>query len=327
MKKAFHLFIVILLPLIVNAQNTIPRIYVHDPVMIKQDSIYYIFCTGKGITVYSSRDRVNWIREKPVFATSPKWVTEAIPKTHPNDFWAPDISYYSGSYYLFYSASVFAKNTSVIGLATNKTLNIHSPDFKWVDMGKVIQSVPNTDMFNAIDPNLILDDKGDPWLTFGSFWDGIKLVKLSADLKTPRESKPWRTIASRTRDKNLADSLPGDGAIEGPFIFKKAKYYYLFASWDYCCRGPQSNYKMVVGRSKKITGPYLDRNGIDMAKGGGTLILAGDKHWYGVGHNAVCTFDNIDYIIFHAYDAADNGKPKLRIEPISWDKAGWPVVK
>ncbi len=327
MKKWLCLLIIALFALRGYSQ-TIPRIPVHDPVMIKQDSLYYIFCTGRGISMWSSKDRVNWKREKSVFTQTPDWAAKAIPKVRPNDFWAPDISYYNGKYYLFYAVSVFGKNTSVIGLATNKTLHTDSPDFKWEDQGMVIQSVPGQDHFNAIDPNLIRDEKNVPWLSFGSFWDGIKLVKLSSDLKSAAQPKPWLTIANRGGLSHSSnDTTAGRGAIEGPFIFKHDSYYYLFVSWDYCCRGPKSNYKMMVGRSKKVTGPYLDRDSIDMANGGGTLVLAGDKDWYGVGHNAVCTFDGVDYLIFHAYDAADKGRSKLRVEALAWNKDGWPVVQ
>lgn len=126
--------------------------------------------------------------------------------------------------------------------------------------------------------------------------------------------------------QELDDSLPGDGAIEGPFIFCKAGFYYLFTSFDYCCRGPQSTYKMMVGRAASVTGPYLDRAGTPLAQGGGTLVLAGDRSWYGVGHNAVCTFDGTDYLVFHGYDAADKGHSKLRIEKLRWDADGWPQV-
>jgi len=327
MKRWLNLLIALLIGYTGYAQ-TVPRIPVHDPVMIKQDSLYYIFCTGRGISVWSSKDRVNWKREKPVFAASPVWVAKAVPKNRPNDFWAPDISYYNGKYYLFYAVSVFGKNTSAIGLATNKTLHTGSPDFKWEDQGEVLRSIPGQDHFNAIDPNLIRDERNVPWLTFGSFWDGIKIVKLNDDLRSVAQNKPWPTIASRgDLSHNSTDTTAGRGAIEGPFIFKHASFYYIFVSWDYCCRGPKSNYKMMVGRSKGVTGPYFDRNGNDMAKGGGTLVLAGDKDWYGVGHNAVCTFDGVDYLVFHAYDASDNGRSKLRIEPMSWDSDGWPLVE
>ena len=309
------------------AQTAAPvAIPAHDPVMIRQDGTYYLFCTGMGIAVWSSHDRKTWQPLPPVFAAPPAWAVAAVPgfKGH---IWAPDISVANGQYSLFYSISTFGKNNSCIGLATNKTMDPASPDFKWVDHGKVIQSVAGRDLWNAIDPNLTRDAAGTPWLSFGSFWDGIKLVKLRPDLSAPAEPTQWRTIAHRPRDPKLNDSLPGDGAIEGPFIFKKGNFFYLFTSFDYCCRGPQSTYKMMVGRAPAITGPYVDQAGVALNQGGGTLVLAGDKNWYGVGHNAVCTFDNVDYLVFHGYDAADRGHPKLRIEKLAWGPDGWPAVQ
>ena len=312
-----------------QAQPTspLPLISAHDPVMVRQNGTYYMFCTGPGIAVWSSKDRQNWTREQPVFASAPAWATQAVPGFRDNHIWAPDISFHDGRYYLFYSVSAFGKNTSCIGLAVNKTLNPKSADYKWVDQGRVIQSVPGRDMWNAIDPNLIRDEAGRPWLTFGSFWDGIKLVQLRPDLTAPAQPEQWRTLAHRPRDPRLNDSLPGDGAIEAPFLFKKGAYYYLFTSFDYCCRGPQSTYKMMVGRSKAVTGPYVDRAGTPLEQGGGTVVLAGNSQWFGVGHNSVYTFDGQDYLVFHGYDAADKGRSKLRIEPLSWDAEGWPGVK
>jgi arabinan endo-1,5-alpha-L-arabinosidase len=83
---------------------------------------------------------------------------------------------------------------------------------------------------------------------------------------------------------------------------------------------------MVVGRAEQVHGPYLDRNGEKMLAGGGTLVLQGNKQWYGVGHNAVYTFDNQDYLVFHGYDASDKGKAKLLVKTLSWDQEGWPIV-
>ena len=309
------------------AQVAPAPIPVHDPVLIRQNATYYLFGTGPGIAVWSSADRKTWKREKPVFANAPAWATQAVPGFRDNHIWAPDISVHNGVYHLFYSVSAFGKNTSCIGLATSPTLDPAAPNFKWTDHGRVIQSVPGRDMWNAIDPNLIRDEAGRPWLTFGSFWAGIKLVQLRPDLTGPAQPEQWRTLARRPRNPQLTDSLPGDGAIEAPFLFRKGEYYYLFTSFDYCCRGPQSTYKMVVGRSKALTGPYLDKAGLPLEQGGGSLVLEGDKNWYGVGHNAVATFDGTDYLVFHAYDAADKGRSKLRIEPLAWDTAGWPVVK
>lgn len=313
-------------PTSVHAQVP-PRIPVHDPVMIRQDSMYYLFCTGRGIAMWSSPDRLFWKYEKPIFDKAPDWVIKAVPgfKEH---MWAPDIAYYNGRYCLFYSVSAFGKNTSCIGLVTNKTLHVHSPDYKWEDHGSIIQSIPGRDNWNAIDPNLIVDEAGKPWLSFGSFWGGIKLVKLKDDLSgIADDPQEWHTLASRARDFKTGDLDAGEAAIEAPFIFKKGEYYYLFVSFDVCCRGVNSTYKVVVGRSKALRGPYLDKNDQKMRNGGGSLVIQGDENWHGVGHNAVATFDQVDYLITHAYDAADNGRPKLRMNPLSWDAEGWPVVQ
>ncbi len=309
---------------------------VHDPVMIKQDSLYYVFCTGRGISMFSSKDMIHWKTEKPVFDAAPQWVTEALPSFRGNSEWAPDISYYNGLYYLYYSVSAFGKNTSCIGVATNTTLNTDNPAYKWTDHGKVIQSIPGITNWNAIDPNFIADKDGTPYLAFGSFWEGLKIVRLSKDgLSIDQQIGDLTTIASRQIDKNKNENMPavagnpvsaGGNAIEGPFIFKRSGYFYLFASIDYCCKGPQSTYKMIVGRSKKLLGPYLDSKGVNMKYGGGDILLAGDSNWYGVGHNAAVALDGIDYLVFHGYDAADpRGASKLIIEKISWNK-GWPAV-
>lgn len=306
----------------------------HDPVMIKQGDTYYLFCTGFGVGVWSSKDLQTWRKEKPVFDTAPQWAVEAVPgfKGH---IWAPDIAYHKGWYYLYYSISAFGKNTSCIGLAVNKTLDTTSADFKWIDKGKVIQSYPGKTNWNAIDPNLVFDKKGKPYLSFGSFWEGLKLVQLKKDLQTLAESPDnLLSIASRKKDPTAPnppsiDDNPkdaGGNAIEAPFIFKRGGYYYLFASVDYCCKGINSTYKMIVGRSKNVRGPYLDSAGVRMDRAGGTLVMEGNKDWFGVGHNAVYTFNGRDYLIFHGYDAKDEGKSKLRIETLSWDEKGWPVV-
>jgi len=172
----------------------------------------------------------------------------------------------------------------------------------------------------------VIDSAGTPWLSFGSFWSGIKLVKLNAACTAPSEPQEWYDIAARPPEPCAPDTLAGNSAIEAPFIFKKNGYYYLFVSWDFCCRAEKSNYKMMVGRSRTVTGPYLDKSGRNMRLNGGTLLLEGDKNWYGVGHNATYAFDGKDYLIFHAYDAHDKGRSKLRIEELQWDNDDWPVV-
>ncbi len=302
-------------------------IRVHDPVMIREKSIYYLFCTGTRYfgLLFSRHDQL----EKRAGLYSMLRLPGPL-KLFPGfkgHIWAPDISFHKGQYYLYYSVSAFGKNTSCIGVATNKTFDASSSDFKWTDHGKVIQSIPGRDLWNAIDPNLAFDDEQKPWLTFGSFWSGMKLVKLDASLTKIAEPQEWYTISKRARDFKTDDYSAGEGPVEAPFIFKKNGYYYLFVSFDYCCRGLKSNYKVVVGRSTKIQGPYLDKDGVRMDQGGGSLVIEGNKDWPGVGHNSAYTFDGTDYMVFHAYDAKDEGKPKLKISKIEWDGNGWPVCK
>lgn len=298
-------------------------IRVHDPVMIRAGDTYYLFCTGMGISVFSSKDRKNWKKEPPVFEFAPGWAVETVPgfKGH---IWAPDISFHNGEYYLYYSVSAFGKNTSCIGLATNKSLDRNDKNFEWVDHGMVVQSVPGRDLWNAIDPNLVVDDQQVPWLSFGSFWSGMKLVKMNADAKTIAKPEEWYTISKRSRDFKTDDRNAGEGAVEAPFIFRKNGLFYLFVSFDFCCRGAESTYKIMVGRSDKIQGPYRDKDGNRLDEGGGTLVLAGNTRYPGVGHNSVYSIDGEDVMLFHAYDMQDNGKPVLKIVNLRWDEDGWP---
>ena len=220
----------------------------------------------------------------------------------------------------------------------------------------VVNSVPGRDMWNAIDANVIVDEEGKAWMDFGSFWGGIKLVRLKDNMLELAEGadREWHTVAARDRYWKLDEKDAGDAAnpdlkydviypkevlalnqasensaIEGPFLFHKNGYYYLFVSWDRCCRGVNSTYKILVGRSKKITGPYMDRKDDRMDWGGGELVVKGvptSKRWAALGHNSTYTFDGVDYLAFHAYDKTDNGRSKLVIKKIVWDADGWPSV-
>jgi arabinan endo-1,5-alpha-L-arabinosidase len=301
------------------------QVSIHDPVMAKEGSTYYLYSTGPGITFYSSQDMKTWKLAGRVFPGEPVWA-KSVAKSFNGHIWAPDITLHNGKYYLYYSVSAFAKNTSAIGLTINKTLNPASPDYKWEDQGIVLESVPNRDLWNAIDPNIIVDEKGTPWMSFGSFWGGLKLVKLDASWTKLAEPQEWYTIAKRQRPAFIDDRDPGPAELEAPFIYKKGDFYYLFVSWDKCCRGKDSTYKMMVGRSNDVRGPYLDKDGKNLAEGGGSLLLAGTEKWAGLGHNSVYNFDGKDYLVFHAYETADNGLQKLKIAELFWDQTGWPAV-
>ena len=303
---------------------SINKVMIHDPVMAEEKGMYYLFSTGQGINVMSSPDMKSWKPEPPVFTETPKWAVEMIDEC--KGTWAPDIIYHNGLYHLFYSCSAFGKNTSAIGHATTPTLDRKNPRFKWTDHGMIIRSIPNRDLWNAIDPNIIIDEDGTPWMAFGSFWDGIKMVRLKADLSAIAEPQEWYSLSRRQRSINVKGEDAGNGAVEAPFIMKHGDYYYLFVSFDYCCRGLQSDYKVAVGRSKNVCGPYLDRENRSMEHGGGTVIVKGDNDWAGIGHCATYKFGSKYYFIAHAYSIKENGAPKLYIREIKWTPDGWPEI-
>ncbi|MDO6423138.1 arabinan endo-1,5-alpha-L-arabinosidase [Saccharophagus degradans] len=301
------------------------QVSIHDPVMIKEGDTYYLFSTGPGITMYSSSDMKNWRREGEVFNQAPSWASNAVPnfKGH---LWAPDIIEKDGLFYLYYSVSAFGKNTSGIGVTVSPTLNPRAPNYGWQDKGMVLRSVPERDEWNAIDPNIVVDNNGTAWMAFGSFWQSLKMVALDSSWTKIAEPQQWHTIAALPKGSMPTGDAVKDGEIEAPFIFKKNDDYFLFVSWGKCCRKDESTYRLAIGRSKNATGPFLDKNGKDLAQGGGTLLISGNKNWPGLGHNSAYTFDGKDWLVLHAYESADNGLQKLKILEINWDKDGWPTV-
>lgn len=312
---------------------------VHDPVAIKCGDIWYLFSTGWCVDVWTSPDLKSWTPSGHVFDNPPAWALESVERYNGHT-WAPDIHFHNGLYYLYYSCSSFGKNGSAIGVAVNRSLDPKSPDYCWKDSGCVVRSIPGRDDWNAIDPNLFIDDDGSGWLSFGSFWSGIKLVRLDSTLTRPAEPQEWYHICRRpegtaedtseTDDAIKADSRgaifnPGNGAVEAPFIVKRGEWYYLFASYDLCCRGPKSTYNIIVGRSANVEGPYFDASGKSLYEGGGTSVLRGDSRFPGVGHCAVVDDGGRDILLFHAYDREHNYNSILLSREIKWD-GGWPVV-
>ena len=277
--------------------------------------------------VRCSDDLHNWTRCGEVFPAIPAWILETSPATR--ELWAPDVSFFDGLYHLYYAFSAFGKNTSGIALATNETLDRSSPRYKWIDRGLVLRSYA-TDDFNAIDPNLILDPRGEAWLSFGSFWGGIKMRHLDRHTGLLSTSDPkLYSLAARTRtvaDTPRNPDLPPDSeAVEAPFILQHGNFYYLFVSWDLCCRGLKSTYRTMVGRSKNVTGPYLDKSGMPMAAGGGSPFLQATSLWLGPGGESLLHLPTEDLIVFHAYSATD-GRPSLHISTVGW-RDGWPEAR
>jgi arabinan endo-1,5-alpha-L-arabinosidase len=296
---------------------------VHDPCVIKHEGTFHLFCTGQlrdatGLLPWRiSRDLAQWQLRGRIFDAIPAWASAAVPGVA--GLWAPDIAYFNERFHVYYSVSTFGSNVSAIGLVTNRTLDPNASQFGWRDEGLVVASARGDD-FNAIDPNHVVDLNGDHWLALGSFWSGLKLFPLDrATGKLAKGDARRFSLAARPAPEG------GPGAIEAPFIIERGGRYYLFASYDYCCRGVSSSYYLAVGRAERITGPYLGRDGRSMQEGFGTSLLRGDRRFRGPGHCAVLRDGEQDYLVYHAYDAEHEGRATLRIAPLEWQD-GWPAV-
>lgn len=295
---------------------------VHDPALIRQSDTFYLFATGNRragvLPIRCSKDLYHWARGGSVFDALPDWAVKEIPAAR--NAWAPDISRYRGKYHLYYSVSTFGKNDSAIGLATNRTLDPNSPDYRWTDEGLVVRSHAGRDDWNAIDPQLVIQDEQNIWLCWGSFWGGIMMRRVApATGKLSMTDTTLHNLARRPRTGGQP------GAIEAPFIIRHECWWYLFASFDFCCRGVNSTYNIRVGRAPAVTGPYADRAGVPMTEGGGTLVIeATTPGWRGPGHQAVLQDISGDYLVFHAYDGK-TGRSELKISTLVWDN-GWPRV-
>jgi len=279
----------------------------HDPSAIESNGTYYEFQTGLGAK--TSTNLTTWSGSSAPFA-APAWIKSAVSGV--TDLWAPDISYFGGTYHLYYAGSTFGSNKSCIGHATRTSLSTGS----WADQGSatICSNVTTTgDNWNAIDPNALLDADGTPWLVFGSFWGGIKIIQL--DQTGAREGTTVTGIAARPSN---------GGALEGPFMIRRCGYYYLFTSWDTCCKGADSTYNMRVVRGTSVTGPFADKAGTAAMQGGGTLIAQSDNTWAGPGGQSVMFVGSKAYLVYHAY-AMSNGTATLRIADLVWDASGWPM--
>jgi arabinan endo-1,5-alpha-L-arabinosidase len=297
---------------------------VHDPSIIRQGSTYYVFSTdasstqGGFIPIRCSTDKIAWTACGYVFSTLPSWISAAVPQA--TEIWAPDVSYFNGAYHVYYAVSSFGSNVSAIGLVTNTTLDSGDPNYSWVDQGLILQS-SSSDNFNAIDPNILIDSNGNVWLNYGSFWTGIYQQQID-----PTSGQ----IQSGSATYHLAERAPdvANDPVEGSSLVYENGYYYLFVSWDYCCESnpAQSNYKIVVGRGTSPNGPFLDQSGVDMAAGGGTILLQGDSTWAGPGgQTAYIDPTDGDLIVFHALLLSQNGLDYLFVRSLTWPN-DWPVI-
>ena len=286
----------------------------HDPTAIKVGDTFYRFQTGGRIGALTSGSiGSGWRNEGNALPNMASWLAAEL-GGNPADFWAPDVIYIGGKYHLYYSASGFGGNRSCIGHATQDQISATG----WQDTGQPVICTYGVENYNAIDPDVIIDQDGTPWMSFGSFWDGIMLIELDSDGNRVGNSV-----------ENLASGPDRDG--EGPFMIYRCGYYYLFLSHGICCPGASGRtandltYNIVVGRAESVHGPFADREGHALLNGGGTVVVEGygAPPFYAAGHGEWLLADGVPYIIYHAYPGGTANE--FRASELVWDEEGWPV--
>src|SRR6478736_8196916 len=281
--------------------------------IVKSKDAYWVFYTGRGVPSYYSKDLVKWERGPAVFATAPEWIAKTVPENRNMSYWAPDIIKLGDRYLLYYSVSTMGKMTSAIGLATNPTLDPNDPAYQWTDQGVVVQTRDGSG-HNAIDPAIFHDKDGSLWMTYGSYWSGIKLIQL--DPLTGKRLAPDSPLYA----------LAFNDSIEASYLCRHDDYYYLFVNWGSCCQGPKSTYNIRIGRSKTITGPYVDKAGGNLLNSGGSVFLATTNGpLIGPGHAGTLNALGKEWFTSDFEGALQmDGKATLAIMPLSWNTDGWP---
>ncbi|MGY2894015.1 arabinan endo-1,5-alpha-L-arabinosidase [Deinococcus sp. UYEF24] len=291
---------------------------IHDPTLLKVPGGYVAMGTGfEGIDggtlrLKTSKDGVNWQDAGHLNDKQPAWVGKLLGQEPPN-LWAPTLFQKGKTTYLYFAASTFGKNTSGIGLMTNPALTAARPGAGWVDKGLVFAS-KSGDTFNTIDPYRIDTTDGKAWLAFGSYWDGIKMRALD----------PASGLLSTSDTALYSLASRGGGAVEAASVVQHGKYFYLFVSFDRCCAGLSSTYRIMVGRAPAVTGPYTDKSGVPMMKGGGTQLQASQGRFIGPGGQEGYMDAGIQKLVYHYYDQGSGGASMLQTSPLLWSADGWP---
>lgn len=311
------------------------NVSVHDPTVYKDDDTYYMSATNGSIlsapslegpwTNQGSVPRADWTSELPGLS---------------GGLWAPHVQRIGDTFYYYYATSSFGTNNSAIGLKTTQTPEIPS---SYIDHGAPVITSGSADpghaTHNAIDPAILQDEEGNWWIVWGSHFDGIMVQQLGEDMTSVVGDR--YLVAHRGSEAFPVEDpgcpfpqgpCPNFNRIEGPSIFKRGGYFYLMTAWDWCCRanGNDNTYKIVIGRSRNINGPYVDKNGVELAKGGGSIILNSRVAQPGVtptglyrapGAPDVLVEDGVYYLTYHAYRPQNT----LGIRPMNWHD-GWPYL-
>lgn len=313
---------------IINKKSEWGTLGTHDPSVYKDGDTYYVFSTDArvggvptpGIQVRKSKDMINWEYAGTALEGIP---LEAKKWSNAEGLWAPEMTKVGNEYYLYYCASSFGKNKSYIGLL--KSNSIEGP---WEDKGLVLKTNQGEDR-NALDPNIIYDRNGEMWMSYGSFWNGIYIVKLDKETGKPMDVND-KGINIASRDGAVS------GAVEGPYIIynKEQDKYYLFVSYD----SLSADYNIRVGKADNIEGPYLDSKGNDMTditsfnpNDVGNKIAGGYKFgdgqgWLAPGHNSILNDDGNYYIFHHSRLEESPDWFYMHVRKIVWSKDGWPMA-
>lgn len=296
---------------------------VHDPTIIQFGGKYFCFQTSGGgfALVRSSADLKDWKIWGPVLPETPEWLRQ---RYRHRSVWAPDIVVLGDKLRMYYSVSNWGTNLSVIGLAECDHFNPDKPLDGWHDLGLVIASKPDHDTFNAIDPEVRIDQEGRHWLFFGSYFAGIFTVELDPVSGKLKEGSQPILVARNTGEKG--------NPLEGAAACYRDGYYYLFVSYGLAGQGVRSTYRIMVGRSKTVTGPYLDAQGTSMTEGGHVNVLKTSPPMFSPGHCDVLQEKSGRWLMpYHFYDGRKLwrpdlwGMPVLQIRELLWTEDGWPL--
>lgn len=290
-----------------------------DPTVIRMGNEFYVYVTGGRVRGYRSTDLLNWNRignVSEVFTQRPDFTDDNVNET---GMWAPDINHFDDKYVMYYSISKWGGGaTCGIGIGISDLPQgpflppPGNPNGKLFVSGEI-------GVHNSIDPCFFEED-GKRYLFWGS-WGGIHMTELTAD---------GYAVKDMTKKKQVAGK-----SFEAVYIHKRGNYYYMFASIGACCEGMNSSYKVVVGRSTRIDGPYLNKNGVDMNTFDAwnptnytPIVLRGNEMFAGPGHNSRIITDDkgVDWMLYHAYVHNGSDSRSLMIDKVEWDADGWPVV-
>jgi arabinan endo-1,5-alpha-L-arabinosidase len=292
---------------LLTAKTVAGNVPSHDPSTIVKSGVnYYVFTTGDYIPVTYSTDLKNWTWGTSVFTSAPSWITSYV-SGFTKTFWAPDVAWFNNRWNMYYSCSTFGSAVSAIGLVSATSIS-QSAGTKWTDRGLVVSSSSASDV-NAIDPSILVDGSN-VYMAYGSFHAGIGVIKI--------DPATGKTTGSKTIVAGGSNA-----SWEAPCLIKEGSYYYMFANRGACCKGVNSTYYIVVGRSSSPFGPFVDKNGVSLTNGGGTTVLKTTGNYIGPGH--ISRIAGTQKGSVHYYDGADSGNPKLEIVNFTWS-GGWPAI-